>query len=78
MSYLLLRGAGEMLGTRQNGLAQFRNVDPEQHFGLLELAHSAAAHLLSKDSQLKNTKEGQRAQQLLQLYGQDNDISSLK
>jgi ATP-dependent DNA helicase RecG len=43
---LLLRGAGEFLGTRQSGLPLLRFADIEKDLELLELARDAAAWLL--------------------------------
>ena len=43
---LLLRGAGEFLGTRQSGLPLLRFADIEKDIELLELARDAAAWLL--------------------------------
>ncbi len=45
---LRLRGPGEVLGTRQTGLLQFRVADPLRDRGLLEQV-SAAAHDLARD-----------------------------
>ena len=46
---LLLRGAGEFLGTRQSGLPLLRFADIEKDVELLELARDAAAWLLKYD-----------------------------
>ena len=45
---LELRGAGEVLGTRQTGMAQFRVADLERDGDLLEDVRSAAQVLLAK------------------------------
>ena len=47
---LLLRGAGEFLGTRQSGLPLLRFADIEKDIELLELARDVAAWLLKHNS----------------------------
>ena len=41
-----LRGPGELLGTRQTGLAGFRIADLARDAGLLPQVHALADHLL--------------------------------
>lgn len=45
---LELRGPGELLGTRQTGMWQFRIADLVRDEGLLDRAHEAADALLEK------------------------------
>ena len=45
---LHLRGSGEMLGTRQSGLPNFRLVDFEAHSDLIEMARDDARHAGAK------------------------------
>jgi ATP-dependent DNA helicase RecG len=47
-----LRGPGELLGTRQTGLASFRIADLSRDAGLLPEVHRAAEHLLASDPRL--------------------------
>ncbi|MFX4944953.1 hypothetical protein ABTB59_19440, partial [Acinetobacter baumannii] len=49
---LLLRGPGELLGTRQAGLPKLRFGDLRQHAELLAQARSEADRLLSRDPEL--------------------------
>jgi ATP-dependent DNA helicase RecG len=46
---LELRGPGELLGTRQTGLAGFRIADLARDAGLLPAVHQAAEALLARD-----------------------------
>ena len=46
---LRLRGAGELLGTRQSGMPTFRIADVEAHGELLQAARDDAALILNKD-----------------------------
>ena len=48
---LQLRGPGELLGTRQTGLAGFRIADLARDAGLLPQVHALADHLLSHSPQ---------------------------
>jgi ATP-dependent DNA helicase RecG len=49
---LELRGPGELLGTRQTGLAGFRVADLARDAGLLPAVHRAAEALLAADPAL--------------------------
>ena len=49
---LELRGEGEMLGTRQSGLAQFRVARLPEDVGLLEAAREVGQALLDADPEL--------------------------
>ncbi|MBP7599101.1 MAG: ATP-dependent DNA helicase RecG, partial [Pseudoxanthomonas sp.] len=46
---LELRGPGELLGTRQTGLAAFRVADLARDAGLLPQVHALAERLLAED-----------------------------
>jgi ATP-dependent DNA helicase RecG len=50
---LELRGAGEVLGTRQHGLQQFRVARLPEDAELLQLAHDRAEALLERDPRLE-------------------------
>ncbi len=67
---LKLRGAGEVLGTRQSGLPTFRLADLEAHADLLPVARDDAMLILSKDPDLK-TPRGQALRVLLYLFERD-------
>ena len=64
---LQLRGGGEMTGSRQSGLPEFRLGDPVAQQDLLELAHTHAHELLEKDPSL-SSPQGTRARLLLHLF----------
>jgi ATP-dependent DNA helicase RecG len=67
---LALRGEGEVLGTRQSGLPDFRIARPELHGDLLEIARKDAATIAARDPQLK-TKRGAALRLLLHLFDRD-------
>lgn len=73
---LKLRGAGEVLGTRQSGLPDFRLADPVAHAGLLETAHDDVRLILNKDPTLK-TERGKALRTLLYLFERDEAIRYL-
>ncbi|NBV83162.1 ATP-dependent DNA helicase RecG [bacterium] len=49
---LKLRGPGEILGTRQSGLPNFKVADLVKDQALLQLAHRAAMRIFERDSEL--------------------------
>jgi ATP-dependent DNA helicase RecG len=67
---LALRGEGEVLGTRQSGLPEFRIARPELHSDLLEIARKDAARIAASDPSL-TTKRGQALRLLLHLFDRD-------
>jgi ATP-dependent DNA helicase RecG len=74
---LRLRGAGELLGTRQSGLPEFRLADLEQHADLLATARDDARMLLETDPHLK-TPRGQAVRTLLYLFERDSVVKTLR
>ena len=70
---LKLRGAGELLGTRQSGLPEFRLADLSVHGDLLEKARAIAAEFLHNDPGLNSTR-GQALQLLLYLFERDEAV----
>lgn len=74
---LKLRGGGEVLGTRQSGLPEFKLADISQHSKLLETARDDAKLILSKDPQLQG-KRGEALKTLLYLFERDQAISYLQ
>jgi ATP-dependent DNA helicase RecG len=73
---LQMRGAGDLIGTVQSGLPQFRIADLEAMTDLMHTAQSDARTLLSLDPKL-TSKRGQAARGLLWLMEQDKAIHLL-
>ena len=74
---LKLRGAGELLGTKQSGLPDFRMADLEAHQDLLALATNDAKVVLEADPELK-TDRGEALRTLLYIFGRDAAIKFLR
>lgn len=70
---LQMRGAGDVIGTAQSGLPQFRIADLEKQAPLMAVAQSDARALLAMDPAL-STPRGQAARVLLWLMKQDQAI----
>lgn len=73
---LELRGGGEMLGTRQSGLPNFRFLDLQTDTRLMEMARQDAHMIIDKDIDLK-TERGEALRTFLYLYRCDNALSLL-
>ena len=67
---LKLRGAGELLGTRQSGLPELRLADLARHGELLATARDDARLILERDPELK-TERSQALRVLLYLFERD-------
>jgi len=67
---LRLRGAGEMLGTRQSGLPEFRIANLGAHEDLLAMARDDTKLILSRDSELTSPR-GLALRHLLYLFEKD-------
>jgi len=70
---LRLRGAGEMLGTRQAGLPVFRVADIVEHADLLAAARDDAGLILTRDPKLE-TPRGEALRSLLYLFERDDAV----
>ncbi len=74
---LKLRGAGEVLGTRQSGFDTFQLADLSEHGDLLITASKDAQMILNQDKDL-SSKRGQALKILLYLFKKDIEIKTLK
>lgn len=74
---LELRGGGEILGTRQSGLPEFRIADISAHAELLAAARDDTKLILSKDPDLEGSR-GKHLKTLLYLFEQDQAIQTLR
>jgi ATP-dependent DNA helicase RecG len=72
-----LRGAGDLLGTKQSGLPGFRLADLAAHAGLLSIARDDARLLIEKDPALENPR-GSALRHLLYLFERDQAIQFLR
>ncbi len=74
---LRLRGAGELLGTRQSGLPTFRLAHLDAHGGLLATARDDAKLIMERDPEL-NSDRGRALRMLLYLFERDAAIKLLQ
>jgi ATP-dependent DNA helicase RecG len=74
---LRLRGAGEVLGTRQSGLPELRLADLAAHADLLAVASDDARLALSRDPELESER-GQALRTLLYLFQRDLAVRYLR
>ena len=72
-----LRGSGEILGTRQSGLPEFRLADLSAHAELLLAARDDANLIIDRDPELQSDR-GQALRTLLYLYERDQAIAYLR
>ena len=69
---LILRGPGEVLGSKQSGNVNFKFVDLHVHSDLIELARKEASNLI------KNDKERLKINTLLSIFENNEAIKLLK
>ncbi len=74
---LRLRGGGEVLGTRQSGLPEFRLADIAVHGDLLAVARDDARLIVERDPDLQ-TERGKALRVLLYLFERDAAIMTLR
>ena len=74
---LRLRGAGEVLGTRQSGLPTLRLADLAQHEELVAVAHDDARLILERDPEL-SSRRGEALRLLLYLFRRDEAVQYLR
>jgi len=74
---LRLRGAGEVLGTRQSGLPTLRLADLARHEGLIAVAHDDARLVLERDPELTSPR-GEALRLLLYLFRRDEAVQYIR
>jgi len=74
---LRLRGAGEVLGTRQSGMPEFRIADIAVHEDLLAAATDDARLILERDPELASDR-GRALRVLLYLFERDAAVQTLR
>jgi ATP-dependent DNA helicase RecG len=74
---LRLRGGGEILGTRQSGLPEFRLANLAVHGDLLAAARDDARLILERDADLASER-GQALRTLLYLFERDAAVRTLR
>jgi len=74
---LRLRGAGELLGTRQSGMPEFHLADLAAHGDLLAAARDDARLILERDPDLSTTRGG-ALRTLLYLFERDAAVKTLR
>jgi ATP-dependent DNA helicase RecG len=74
---LRLRGAGEVLGTRQSGLPSLRLADLAVHAELVAIAHDEARLVLERDPHLESER-GRALRTLLYLFHRDEAVQYLR
>ncbi len=74
---LRLRGGGEVLGTRQSGLPEFRIARLPEDAELLQAARDEARLVLSRDPDLK-AERAEQLRLLLYLFERDDAIKLIR
>jgi ATP-dependent DNA helicase RecG len=74
---LKLRGAGEILGTRQSGEMEFRLAPPEKVSELIDIAKDDARLLVDRDGGLEGLR-GQAARTALYLFERDAAVALVR
>ena len=74
---LRLRGSGEVLGTRQSGMPEFKLADIAVHGELVAAARDDAKLIIARDPELE-TERGQALRTLLYLFEQDDAVRTLR
>jgi ATP-dependent DNA helicase RecG len=74
---LKLRGAGELLGTRQSGLPDMRLADLAAHGELLQAAQDDARMIVDRDPELQSER-GKALRALLYLFRRDDAVRTLR
>tara|TARA_B100001121_G_scaffold310292_1_gene340505 strand:+ start:22916 stop:25006 length:2091 start_codon:yes stop_codon:yes gene_type:complete len=70
---LILRGPGEVLGTKQSGLPDFKLVNLDEHMHLIELANKETK-IIEKNDPLLKSKRGKCIRDLLHIFEKEDAI----
>ncbi|MCL2331487.1 MAG: ATP-dependent DNA helicase RecG, partial [Proteobacteria bacterium] len=68
---LMMRGVGELLGTKQSGWIQYHFVDYREHRDIFKLAQRDASALIGRDPSLMSAR-GQFARDMMWAFGEDS------
>ncbi|PIR39093.1 MAG: ATP-dependent DNA helicase RecG [Alphaproteobacteria bacterium CG11_big_fil_rev_8_21_14_0_20_39_49] len=74
---LKIRGGGDVLGTKQSGLPEFKVADLYTHMDLLRDANKDAAYIMETDPKLQ-TERGKSLEMLLYLFGFEKQVSYIE
>jgi ATP-dependent DNA helicase RecG len=74
---LRLRGGGEILGTRQSGIPEFRLADLAAHEELLATARDDTKLVLQRDPELQSDR-GRALRTLLYLFERESAVANLR
>lgn len=74
---LTLRGAGEILGTKQSGMPEFKVADLSTDQNLLKMAYNDAKYIMNMDPEL-TSERGRALRLLLYLFHKDEAVKTLK
>ena len=74
---LKIRGAGEVLGTRQSGLPAFKLADLAVHRDLMQVAQNDAKLIMQQDPQLKFPR-GEALRTLLYLFRKEDAVKYIR
>ena len=74
---LTLRGAGEILGTKQSGMPEFKIADLSTDQNLLKMAYNDAKYIMNIDPEL-TSERGRALRLLLYLFHKDEAVKTLK
>jgi ATP-dependent DNA helicase RecG len=74
---LRLRGAGDVLGTKQSGMPDFKLADPVRHGDLLAIAADDARLIMTRDAALA-TPRGEALRTLLYLFRRERAVRYLR
>ena len=74
---LRLRGAGELLGTKQSGFPEFRIADLATQVDLLQVARDDAKRIIEQDPELTGPR-GPALRTLLYLFERDEAVRLMR